>query len=211
MLIAHVYRWPGAPEDSRDDALTGPGPAARQADATEVLNLSGGRPLLPTVSSSSRCHRGAMSEDSRATRRLLRRAAGRAHHGARRRFPMALIGLLSLAVLLVTPGLASADTSSTLTILGTSDVSDSGLVAKLIQPEFEQAYPQFTFNYLGDATGAAIAEAESGALGASALIVDAPSLENQFVALGYSSEPYGRAIFTTDFVLAGPQSDPAGV
>lgn len=124
---------------------------------------------------------------------------------------MALIGLLSLAVLLVTPGLASADTSSTLTILGTSDVSDSGLVAKLIQPEFEQAYPQFTFNYLGDATGAAIAEAESGALGASALIVDAPSLENQFVALGYSSEPYGRAIFTTDFVLAGPQSDPAGV
>jgi tungstate transport system substrate-binding protein len=119
--------------------------------------------------------------------------------------------VLSVAALLVTPGLASADTSSTLTVLGSSSVSDSGLIANLIQPEFEQAYPQFTFNYIGRASGEAIAEAESDSVGASALIVDAPSLENQFVALGYSSEPYGRAIFTTNFVLSGPPSDPAGV
>ena len=39
----------------------------------------------------------------------------------------------------------------------------------------------------------------------------AASLENQFVANGFSHEQYGRALFTNDFVLAGPTSDPAGV
>ena len=62
------------------------------------------------------------------------------------------------------------------------------------------------------ATGLAIQEAESGTGGPSALIVHAPSLENQFVAGGFSdNNQYGNAIFTNDFVLAGPTSDPAGV
>ncbi len=37
-------------------------------------------------------------------------------------------------MVLLTPGLARADTSSSLTVVGTSDVSDSGLIAKVIQP-----------------------------------------------------------------------------
>jgi ABC-type tungstate transport system permease subunit len=105
---------------------------------------------------------------------------------------------------------ASADTSSSLTVIGTSDVSDSGLIANVIQPDFQKAYPQYTFKYIGTATGTAISGAESGAQGASALIVHAASLENQFVAGGYSQERYGRAIFTNDFVFAGPMADPAG-
>ncbi len=48
-------------------------------------------------------------------------------------------------------------------------------------------------------------------MGASVLIVHAASLENQFVGNGYSYERYGRAIFTNDFVFAGPTGDPAGV
>lgn len=122
----------------------------------------------------------------------------------------ALLGLLAAAVMLLSPALASADTSSSLTVVGTSDVSDSGLVPNLIGPAFHKAYPQYTFKYIGTATGTAIADAESGSVGASALIVHAASLENQFVAKGYSSEQYGRALFTNDFVLAGPTSDPAG-
>ena len=118
---------------------------------------------------------------------------------------------LAAAAMLVVPSLASADTSSTLTVVGTSDVSDSGLIPNLIQPAFEKAYPKFTFKYIGTATGTAITDAETGSVGASALIVHAKSLENQFVANGYSYEKYGRALWTNDFVLGGPTADPAGV
>lgn len=113
--------------------------------------------------------------------------------------------------MLIAPSIASADSSSTLTVIGTSDVSDSGLIPNVIQPGFERAFPQFKFKYIGTGTGAAIANAESGADGASNLIVHAESLENQFVNNGYSFEKYGRALWINDFVLAGSQSDPAGV
>ena len=119
--------------------------------------------------------------------------------------------LIAVLALLAFAGPALADSSSSLTVVGTSDVSDSGLVQNVIQPDFQKAYPQYQFKYIGTATGTAISDAESGSVGASALIVHAKSLENQFVSGGYSYEKYGRAIFTNDFVLAGPKADPAGV
>jgi tungstate transport system substrate-binding protein len=129
-------------------------------------------------------------------------------HLPRRALLLASAALLSLVLL---PAMAQADTSSTLTVVGTSDVSDSGLIPNLIQPGFTAAYPQYTFKYIGTATGTAITDAETGSVGASVLIVHAASLENQFVAGGYSYEQYGRALFTNDFVLGGPSGDPAGV
>ncbi len=75
----------------------------------------------------------------------------------------------------------------------------------MIQPQFHAQFPQFTFKYSGSATGAAILAAENGTGGPSALIVHAPSLENQFVAQGFSlNNQFGNAIFTNDFILAGP-------
>ena len=122
------------------------------------------------------------------------------------------IALLTVVALLVSAAPALADTSSTLTVVGTSDVSDSGLIANVIQPGFNKAFPQFTFKYVGSATGAAIQNAENGTGGPSALIVHAPSLENQFVANGFSyKNQFGSAIFINDFVFAGPTGDPAGV
>jgi tungstate transport system substrate-binding protein len=120
---------------------------------------------------------------------------------------------LTAAVLLPAPALARADTSSTLTVIGTSDVSDSGLIPNVIQPGFTKAFPQFTFKYIGTGTGNAIAMAESGAAGASNLIVHAASLENQFVAGGFSypTGAFGNALWINDFVLAGPNADPAHV
>jgi tungstate transport system substrate-binding protein len=112
-------------------------------------------------------------------------------------------------VLLLPAMAARADTPSTLTVVGTSDLQDSGLVPDLITPGFEKAFPQFTLKYVSVGTGVAISDAESGV--ASALIVHAASLENQFVAQGFSAEPFGRAIFYGDYVLLGPASDPAGV
>jgi len=131
--------------------------------------------------------------------------------GGHRRGPLAGALLVVLFVLALAPAIAQADSPTTLTVVGTSDVSDSGLMTNVLQPAFQQAYPQFTFKYIGTATGTAISNAESGSVGASALIVHAASLENQFVAGGYSYEQYGRAIFTNDFVLAGATGDPAGV
>ncbi len=92
-------------------------------------------------------------------------------------------------------------------------MSDSGLIPNLIQPAFHAAYPQFNFEYIGTNTFKAIKDAESGVMGPSVLIVHAASLENQFVAGGYSyNNQYGNAIFRDDFVLAGPVApDTAGV
>ncbi len=134
-----------------------------------------------------------------------------ARPGLRRLLALPVLGLLAVAVLMLTPALASADSASTLSIVGTSDLGDSGLMPNLIQPQFQAAFPQFTFKYTGSATGTAIQNAQSGNGGPSVLIVHAPSLENQFVASGFSYQnQYGHAIFTNDFVLAGPTGDPAG-
>jgi tungstate transport system substrate-binding protein len=112
-------------------------------------------------------------------------------------------------------GVASADSPTTLTIVGTSDVSDSGLFQNVIAPQFKAAYPQFNIQYLGTASGTAITDAETGAgvnTGASVLLVHAASLENSFLANGYSynNQP-GYAVFRNDFVLAAPAGDPAAV
>ena len=138
----------------------------------------------------------------------------RARASAPSKLPSALLlGFLAAAIMMIAPALANADSSSTLTVIGTSDVSDSGLIPNVIQPGFTKAYPQFTFKYIGTGTGNAIAMAESGAAGASNLIVHAASLENQFVAGGYSypTGTFGNALWINDFALAGPNSDPAAV
>ncbi len=140
------------------------------------------------------------------------RSAGlAARRGVRRLLVFPLLGLLAAAILMLAPALASADSASTLSIVGTSDISDSGLIPNLIQPQFQAAFPQFTFKYTGSATGTAIQNAESGNGGPSMLIVHAASLENSFVSNGFSYQnKFGHAIFTNDFVLAGPGGDPAG-
>ncbi len=134
-----------------------------------------------------------------------------ARRGLRRLLAIPALGLVAALVLMLAPALASADSASSLSIVGTSDISDSGLMPNLIQPQFQAAFPQFTFKYTGSATGTAIQNAQSGNGGPSMLIVHAASLENQFVANGFSYQnQYGHAIFTNDFVLVGPASDPAG-
>ncbi len=139
------------------------------------------------------------------------RADPPARPGLRRLLAIPAVGLVAALVLMLAPALASADSASTLSIVGTSDISDSGLMPNLIQPQFQAAFPQFAFKYTGSATGTALQNAESGNGGPSVLIVHAAALEDQFVANGFSYQnQYGHAIFTNDFVLVGPASDPAG-
>lgn len=132
-----------------------------------------------------------------------------------------IIVVACLAVLVqfaINPSMSRADSSTTnpatLTIVGTSDVQDSGLFPNVLKPDFEKFYDSthavpITTTFLSQGTQPAITTAESGE--ASALLVHAASLENQFVGGGFSEEPFGRAIFYGDFVLLGPASDPAGV
>jgi tungstate transport system substrate-binding protein len=131
------------------------------------------------------------------------------------------VAVVFLAVLAVLVGFAldppasrAEPNTSTLTIVGTSDVSDSGL-SNVLTADFTSFYDSthqganISVGYKGEGTQAAINDAEAG--NGSALIVHAASLENQFVGDGFSLEQFGRAVFHGDFVLLGPKSDPANV
>ena len=74
----------------------------------------------------------------------------RARAGAAGKLPSALLlSFVAAAIMLIGRALARADTPSTLTVIGTSDASDSGLIPNVIQPGFTKAYPQYTFKYIG--------------------------------------------------------------
>jgi tungstate transport system substrate-binding protein len=122
----------------------------------------------------------------------------------------AAAALLSMTALGAPAAHAAPADPTVLKVVGTSDVSDSGLMANVIMPGFAAAQSNYVIQYKGEGTGAAIIDAEAGNY--AALIVHAPSLENQFVAGGYSLDnDYGRAIFWGDYILAGAATDPAGI
>src|ERR1700753_1145411 len=94
----------------------------------------------------------------------------------RLRLASALIGLAATLLFFALPSLARADSATSLTVVGTRDVSDSGLWQNVLQPAFKAAYPQFSSTYTGSATGVAINSAKAGTGGPSVLIVHAASL-----------------------------------
>lgn len=120
-----------------------------------------------------------------------------------RRLPH-LVGLL-LCLLWAAPSQAAED----VVVQGTTDIRDAGLLDDVIVPGFEAAYPQYNLQYIAVGTGQALTNARNGQ--GDAVLTHAAPLEAQFVADGYSAEPFGRAIFYSDYVILGPQSDPAGV
>jgi ABC-type tungstate transport system permease subunit len=123
-----------------------------------------------------------------------------------------LLLLLALAVALLAPAGARADSASSLEVVGSAEPVDAGLIRNVVQPAFEAAFPQYTFNYVGAAAGTAVFNAEAGTGGPSVLLLDSPALESPFVAGGYSyNEQPGSAVLSEDLVLAGTTGDPAGV
>ncbi len=114
--------------------------------------------------------------------------------------------LTLLTALVVVPVVARADT---IRVQSTSDTVDAGLVDALLKPMYAQVQPGDTLQYTAVGTGKALDNAEHGL--ADVVITHAPSLERQFVTDGYSLEPAGRAIFYSDYVIVGPQDDPADV
>lgn len=115
----------------------------------------------------------------------------------------------AIAVALLLAFAASPAAADTIRIQSTTDTVDAGLVDDLLRPMYAQAQPGDTLSYTAVGTGAALTNARNGL--ADVVITHAPTLEQQFIADGFSLEPLGRAIFYSDYVIVGPRSDPAGV
>src|ERR1700761_1648666 len=71
---------------------------------------------------------------------------------------------VAIAACALAPAVARADDASTVTVEGTSDVSDSHLMDKVIVPGFQAAYPQYTLSYDAPSggTGAALDKVRTG-------------------------------------------------
>src|SRR4051794_39065647 len=123
-------------------------------------------------------------------------------------------GALVAGVVIAAAGTAVAAASAgaqqqNLVVQSTTSVRDSGLLDQLIEPRFEQRYPQWNLQFVAVGTGQAIANARAGQ--GDVLIGHSPALEAQFVQDGFSYEPVGRTVMWNDYVVVGPASDPAGV
>lgn len=124
---------------------------------------------------------------------------------------LAIVVVVALLALLVAARLVfpAGPHASNVIVQGTTDVRDAGLLDDVIVPGFKKAYPQYTLKYIAVGSGEALANAEAGQ--GDAVLTHAPAKEQPFVKAGYSAEPFGRAVFYSDYVIVGPTDDPAGV
>src|SRR3954465_9662236 len=94
-------------------------------------------------------------------------------------------------------------------VQSTTSVRDSGVLEKLIAPQFKRRFPQYDLKFIAVGTGQAIANARAGQ--GAVLIGPSPALGGRFGGEGFSFEPVGRTVMWNDFVIVGPASDPAGI
>lgn len=99
------------------------------------------------------------------------------------------------------PGVAG----ETLTLTTTTSTYDTGLLDELNAP-FQDRYG-VTVDAVANGTGAALETARAG--DADVMMVHARSLEDEFMREGYGVNR--RDIMFNDFVIVGPEDDPAGI
>lgn len=118
-----------------------------------------------------------------------------------------LIGALLVVVLLMTSGWFAFEhqEGEELVIATTTSTYDSGLLEEIIS-DFEEVHDaRVKINALG--TGQAM---ELGRRGdADVLLVHAPEMEQEFVDEGYGIER--KEVMYNEFVVVGPEDDPAGI
>lgn len=110
--------------------------------------------------------------------------------------------LLSLVVCFV-PGLLNAQ--ERLRLATTTSTDNSGLLA-VLHPPFEKQYEIYV-DVIAVGTGKALRLGENGDV--DVVMVHAPAAEISFVEKGYGVERL--PVMHNDFVILGPQDDPAGV
>jgi tungstate transport system substrate-binding protein len=119
--------------------------------------------------------------------------------GLLRRSAAPLLAVLASALL------CGAAAGQDLRLATTTSTDNSGLL-KVLLPQYEARFHQ-RVQVIAVGTGKALKLGENG--DADVLLVHAPALEEAFVAAGHGVDR--RAVMHNDFVLAGPESDPAGV
>lgn len=131
-----------------------------------------------------------------------------------RRATAILIALL-LAFALTACGAEEAETpeepeevveTTEVILASTTSTEDSGLFEVLI-PAFEDAYPEYTVSVVAVGTGQALEIGRAG--DADVLLVHAKAEEEEFVAEGYGTER--KDVMYNDFIVVGPEADPAGI
>ena len=114
---------------------------------------------------------------------------------------LALIFLLSSCA----PSSEKSFQGQTLILATTTSTEDSGLLEYLL-PDFEKEY-QVTVDVIAVGTGQAIQLGEDG--NADVLLVHARAREDEFMAAGHGVRR--EDVMYNDFVIVGPESDPAGL
>jgi tungstate transport system substrate-binding protein len=113
--------------------------------------------------------------------------------------------LLALIPLLVLASTVITSVQSSMILATTTSTQDSGLLDVLV-PQFEKQ-TGITVKVIAMGTGAALRIASSG--DADAVLVHAPDAEKKFIDAGDLVD--GRRIMHNDYVIVGPEEDPAGV
>ncbi len=101
------------------------------------------------------------------------------------------------------PGSAAAQETQTIRLASTTSVDNSGLLAAIL-PQFTKA-TGITVHVLAQGTGQALDTARRG--DADLVLVHDPEAEQKFVGEGHGLKP--RQIAWNDFIVVGPQADPA--
>ena len=102
-------------------------------------------------------------------------------------------------------GTAAGVTGETLTLTTTTSTYDTGLLDE-IHGDFEELYG-VTVDAVAQGTGAALESARNG--DADVVMVHARGLEDEFMRNGYGINR--RDLMFNDFVIVGPEDDPAGI
>ena len=112
---------------------------------------------------------------------------------------------VSLAIVTLVSAACAPSEPSVLRLATTTSTYDSGLLDALI-PAFESEY-NASVDILAVGTGQAITLGENG--DADVILVHARAREDAFLAAGYGTGRYD--VMYNDFILVGPEDDPAGV
>src|SRR5712664_2975894 len=112
---------------------------------------------------------------------------------------------LLLVVLALLPAAAPPPASRTVVLSTTTSTQDSGLLDVLV-PIFERQ-TGLTLKTVSVGTGQALALAARGE--ADVVLVHAPALERKYVEEGKLTNR--RLVMVNDFVVVGPESDPARI
>lgn len=115
------------------------------------------------------------------------------------------VGPALLTALLLPAGCGEASDSGSILLATTTSTQDSGLLDELL-PVFEDR-TGYRVKTIAVGTGEALAMGSRG--DADVLLVHAPARENEIVAEGHAVNR--RIVMHNDFLIVGPDEDPAGI